>query len=121
MVILVGHVASAPSMRSTQKGQPVLNFTMAVNDEWRDPSGAVRERAEWLRVAIFGAGAVALERSLARGQLVSVVGRLRTEERLKGPKIIADRVQVLAAGPELAAHDHDGYQGGSYDEEEDTL
>src|SRR5688572_2680435 len=53
-VILIGNLGRDPEVRRTQDGRPVVNFTLATSENWRDKAtGERRERTEWHRVVIF--------------------------------------------------------------------
>lgn len=84
----IGRLGRDPEPSVTPAGTPVLRFSVAV-DEVR---GEARH-TEWVNVAAFGKTADALRTFLAKGMLVYVQGRMRTEERRT--EIQADRVQVL--------------------------
>lgn len=97
----IGTVGHLPELRRTVAGKPVLNFSIGVDDEWLDGDGQPHRRCEFVNIAIFGRAADDLARVLLRGDLVHVVGRMRTEsygrpgERRTSTKIIAECVLVL--------------------------
>ena len=81
-VILVGNLGRDPEVRHTQDGTPIVNFTLATSESWRDKSsGERRERTEWHRVVIFNErlGEVA-QKYLRKGSKVYLEGQLQTRK-----------------------------------------
>ena len=81
-VILVGNLGRDPEVRRTNAGDPVVNFTMATSETWRDKaSGERREKTEWHSVAIFNEnlGRIA-EQYLRKGSKVYLEGQLETRK-----------------------------------------
>ncbi|HVB89078.1 MAG TPA: single-stranded DNA-binding protein, partial [Beijerinckiaceae bacterium] len=47
-VILVGNLGKDPEVRRLNSGDPVVNFSLATTESWRDKaSGERKERTEW--------------------------------------------------------------------------
>lgn len=81
-VILVGNLGRDPEVRHTQDGTPIVNFTLATSDQWRDrASGERRERTEWHRIVIFNErlGEVA-QKYLRKGSKIYLEGQLQTRK-----------------------------------------
>jgi single-strand DNA-binding protein len=81
-VILVGNLGRDPEVRRTSAGEPVVNFSVATSETWRDrQSGERRERTEWHNVVIFNEnlGKVA-EQYLKKGSKVYLEGALQTRK-----------------------------------------
>lgn len=97
----VGHLGGDPELRYTPAGTPVLNFSVAINESWKDSQGKKQERVEWVRCTTWGAGGEALSTFLRKGMLVAVVGRLRTTsyekngEKRYSTQVMTDTVNVL--------------------------
>jgi single-strand DNA-binding protein len=81
-VILVGNLGKDPEVRRTQDGRPIVNFTMATSDTWRDKNtGERKEKTEWHRVVIFSEGLCRVaEQYLRKGARVYVEGSLQTRK-----------------------------------------
>ena len=81
-VILIGNLGRDPEVRQTQDGKPVVNFTLATNESWKDrQTGERRERTEWHRVVIFGEGLADIaQRYLHKGSKVYLEGQLQTRK-----------------------------------------
>ena len=81
-VILVGNLGRDPETRQTQDGRPVVNFTLATNETWKDrQTGERRERVEWHRVVIFNERlAEVAQNYLRKGSKVYLEGQLQTRK-----------------------------------------
>ena len=56
-VILVGNLGKDPEVRNSQNGTPIVRFSLATNESWKDRNtGEKREKTEWHRVVIFNEG-----------------------------------------------------------------
>ena len=81
-VILVGNLGRDPEVRRLGSGDPVVNFSVATSETWRDKqSGERREKTEWHNVVIFNEnlGKVA-EQYLRKGSKVYIEGQLQTRQ-----------------------------------------
>ena len=81
-VILVGNLGRDPEVRRTNSGDPVVNFTLATSETWRDKaSGERKERTEWHRIVIFNENiAKVAEQYLHKGSKVYIEGQLSTRK-----------------------------------------
>ncbi len=77
-VLLLGNLGTAPELRHTQNGTPVLSFRLATNESWLDKDKAVQERTEWHTVVVFAGRGEALSKILQKGSSVLVEGSIRT-------------------------------------------
>ncbi len=48
-VILLGHVGNDAELKFTAGGKPVANFSIAVNESFKNSNGDNIDRAEWFR------------------------------------------------------------------------
>ncbi|MGY8985855.1 MAG: single-stranded DNA-binding protein [Sphingomonadales bacterium] len=81
-VILVGNLGKDPETRVMQDGKPVVNFSIATSENWKDKSsGERREKTEWHRVVIFNENiAKVAQNYLKKGSKVYVEGQLQTRK-----------------------------------------
>jgi single-strand DNA-binding protein len=81
-VILVGNLGKDPEVRRMQDGRPMVTFSVATSDTWRDKTtGERRERTEWHRIVIFSEGLCRLaEQYLKKGSKVYIEGSLQTRK-----------------------------------------
>ena len=81
-VILVGNLGRDPEVRRTGAGDPIVSFSVATSDTWRDKAtGERKERTEWHNIVIFNEnlGKIA-EQYCKKGTKVYLEGQLQTRE-----------------------------------------
>ncbi|MBK9082136.1 MAG: single-stranded DNA-binding protein [Rhizobiales bacterium] len=81
-VILIGNLGRDPEVRRMNSGDPVVNFSVATTESWRDKaSGERKDRTEWHNIVIFNEnlGRIA-EQYLKKGSKVYLEGQLQTRE-----------------------------------------
>jgi single-strand DNA-binding protein len=81
-VILVGNLGRDPDMRRTGAGDPVVSFSLATSESWRDKAtGERKERTEWHNIVIFNEnlGKIA-EQYCKKGTKIYLEGQLQTRE-----------------------------------------
>ena len=81
-VILIGNLGKDPETRRLNSGDPVVSFSLATSETWRDKnSGERKERTEWHNIVIFNEnlGKVA-EQYCRKGSKVYVEGQLQTRK-----------------------------------------
>ena len=81
-VILVGNLGADPEIRRLNSGDPVVNFSIATSENWRDKnSGERKEKTEWHNVVVFNDNLVkVVEQYLKKGMKVYVEGQLQTRK-----------------------------------------
>lgn len=81
-VILIGNLGRDPEVRRTGNGDPVVNFSIATTESWRDKAtGERKDRTEWHNIVIFNEalGKIA-EQYCKKGTKVYLEGQLQTRE-----------------------------------------
>ncbi len=81
-VILIGNLGRDPETRRMPSGDPMVTFTLATSENWRDKSsGERKEKTEWHRVVIFNKNlAEVAEKYLRKGSKVYLEGQLQTRK-----------------------------------------
>jgi single-strand DNA-binding protein len=81
-VILVGNLGKDPEVRKMGSGDPVVSFSVATSESWRDKnSGERKEKTEWHNVVIFNDNlAKVAEQYLKKGMKVYIEGALQTRK-----------------------------------------
>lgn len=81
-VILVGNLGRDPEARRLNSGDPVVSFSLATTERWRDKqSGEMRDKTEWHDVVIYNENlAKVAENYLRKGSKVYIEGQLQTRE-----------------------------------------
>jgi len=70
---IAGTVGKDAQLRRTQNGDPILSFSVAV-DQGRDKSGNKRD-AVWVQASIWGKRAESLETHITKGSKLVLTGR----------------------------------------------
>ena len=112
VVNLIGRLGKDPEL-STATEKPLVNFSIATNERWKDREGEWQERTDWHNVVAWGKLAQYIVDTCKKGTLVFVTGSLRTrtwDDKESGAKRYATDVnigpgnvfKVLAGGKERA-------------------
>jgi single-strand DNA-binding protein len=94
-VNLIGRLTKDPELRRTEDGRAICNFNLAIDDTY-----SKEDRADFIRITVFGTQAENCEKYLRKGLLTGVNGRIRSESYTDADGIkrypvtvTADRVQ----------------------------
>ena len=81
-VILIGNLGKDPETRRLPSGDPVVNFTLATNETWRDKtSGERKEKTEWHNIVVFNENLCKIvEQYCKKGTKVYLEGQLQTRK-----------------------------------------
>ena len=77
-VILIGNVTKDPFVRTTGGDKKVATFTVATNRYYKNTAGESVSEAEYTNCVAWGTLAERAEKSLVKGKLVYIEGRLKT-------------------------------------------
>lgn len=113
-VILMGNLTRDPELRSTQGGQSVCNFSLALNRSYKGANGEWQEATDYIDVIAWGPLGERVSQYLSKGRPVLVNGRLqnRTWEQ-EGQK--RNKVEVVAQDVTFLGSRSDG-GGENYDQ-----
>ena len=97
LVILKGRLAADPQTRPTTAGKSVVEFTIAVQDDYKDKAGNKVERAYFFSCHCWGARGEAFAKYHRKGSKALVEGKLvqdTWEDKTTGKKQSKTRVNV---------------------------
>lgn len=77
-VHLIGHVGKDPELKYTSKSVPVINVSIATNDEWTDSEGKKQERTEWHNLVAFSGLAEVISQHVKKGSRLAIYGQLQS-------------------------------------------
>jgi len=104
-VFLAGNLTKEPELRSTPSGKAVAQFGLAVNDGFKDKTGAWKEQAVFVDVVVWDRPAENCARYPSKGSPVLVEGKLQLDEwtskdgeKKSKMRVRADRVEFLSGG-----------------------
>ena len=96
-VTLIGRLTKNPELKKTPEGRSICTFTLAVDD-----IHSKEDRADFIRITVFGSQGENCEKYLRKGFLTAVTGRFRSDTYKDSEGItrypigiIADRCQFL--------------------------
>ena len=105
-VMLIGNVGQDPELRYTPDGNPVANFSIAVNRR-RKVGDEYKDETEWFNIVCFSRTAENVNQYLSKGQKVYVEGRFQSSEyvgqdgnKRKSFEVIANDVTFLSTKSE---------------------
>lgn len=120
-VYLIGNLTRDPELRVTPKGTAICQFGLAVNRQFKDESGAMRDETTFVDIEAWGKQGETIGKYCTKGRPLFVEGRLKLdqwEDKTSGQKrsklkIVLEGFQFLGSGQ------RDGASGGggeSYDQ-----
>jgi single-strand DNA-binding protein len=78
---IVGYVGQDPEIRYMPNGDAVANLSVATSYQWKDKqTGDKKEETEWHRCNLFKQQAEFVDKYVKKGDLVYVLGRVRTRK-----------------------------------------
>ena len=99
-VFLIGRLTRDPQLRYVPSGQPVANFTLAVDRSFKNSQG--ERETDFIDVVAWRKSAELATQHLSKGRLVAVEGRLQIRgyeaqdgTRRKVAEVVTDRIQFL--------------------------
>jgi len=75
-VILVGNLGKDPEVRYLEGGTAVARFPVATNESYKDKAGEWQTKTEWHDIVLWRQLAERAEKSLKKGSLVFIEGKL---------------------------------------------
>ena len=104
-VQIIGNLGGIPEMKYLNNSDHVVNFSVAVNERWKNRAGEAQERTTWLRIVAFNGIGSACAEYLKRGDAVYVEGRLQIREyedkegnSRTSVEVVASKVRFLGGG-----------------------
>jgi single stranded DNA-binding protein len=132
-VELIGHLGANPELHYTSGGKPVVNFSLATNQPYRNETGELVEDTAWHHIIAWDKLAETCNEYLQKGSYVFIEGRIqyRSWEDQQGQK--HNRTEIIAREMLMldSRADHEtsvpaasnsaelpaGYDAGEYDDE----
>lgn len=115
-VYLIGNLTRDPELRVTPKGTAICQFGMAVNRQFKDESGAMRDDTTFVDIEAWGKQGETISKYCTKGKPLFVEGRLKFdqwEDKTSGQKrsklkVVLEGFQFLGTG----TGQRDGAPGG---------
>ena len=101
-VVLVGRLTRDPEVRVFSNGNPVANFTLAINRNFKNKDGNID--ADFIHVAVYGRQADVIHKYVTKGSQLGVDGRIqvRSYDAQDGSKryvteVVADNIELMGS------------------------
>jgi len=102
-ISLIGRIGQDSILRYTSDNTPVANFSMAIDESYRDSQGVKQESVQWFNIVVWRKlGEIAGE-YLKKGQLLYVESKLKIKSYegkdgrpISGFEVIADNFIILS-------------------------
>ncbi|MBR2251919.1 MAG: single-stranded DNA-binding protein [Neisseriaceae bacterium] len=79
-VILIGRLGRDPETRYMSNQEPVCNFSIATDENWKDKDGNRQQRTEWHNIVVYRKLAETCQQWLKKGQLVYLEGKISSRK-----------------------------------------
>lgn len=107
-VYLIGNLTRDPELRVTPKGTAICQFGIAVNRQYKDESGAMRDDTTFVDIEAWGKQGETISKYMTKGRPLFVEGRLKLdqwEDKTSGQKrsklkVVLENFQFLGGGRE---------------------
>lgn len=110
--VLIGNLGGDPEMRYMPDGKAVTNFSLAVNEDYKNKNGEKVKKTAWFRVSVWGRQAEAANQYLSRGRQVYIEGKLQYDNKTGSPKMFTRQDGTSSSSFELRADFIQYLQGG---------
>ncbi|MBI3731973.1 MAG: single-stranded DNA-binding protein [Chloroflexi bacterium] len=101
---IIGNLGGNPELKYLVNGTAVTSFSMAVNNQRKNPEGEVVKETTWFRVSVFGKQAESCAEYLTKGRMVLVEGTLKGDPATGGPRLYERKDGTVGASFELVAN-----------------
>jgi len=102
-VILIGNLTKEVELRYMPNQDAVANFSIAINETWKDKAGNKQEKTEFVNIVMYRKLAEIAGEYLKKGAPVYIEGKLQTRKWEKdgvtrySTEVIADSMQMLGS------------------------
>jgi single-strand DNA-binding protein len=95
-VILVGNVGKDPVVRYFDKGVAKASFPLATSETYTNQQGETITSTEWHNIVLWRAMAEVAEKTIKKGSLVYIIGRIKTRSYVDKDGINKYITEILA-------------------------
>ena len=119
-VILIGNLGKDPEVRTLESGAVVAKFSVATNENYRDKNGEWQKITEWHDIVMWRALAERAQKTLTKGKLVYIEGKLTHRKWTDNnnierytTEIVANTFRLLERRDVLGGFQDTGMSGGA--------
>lgn len=77
-VVLLGNLGKDPDLQYLESNLPVVRFSLATSESFKDKTGQVNSQTEWHSVVLWRGLAELAYKNLKKGSLIYLEGKLKT-------------------------------------------
>ncbi|KXU35003.1 single-stranded DNA-binding protein [Cephaloticoccus primus] len=113
-VYLIGNLTRDPELRVTPKGTAICQFGLAVNRQFKDEAGNMRDETTFVDIEAWGRQGETISKYCQKGRPLFVEGRLKFdqwEDKASGQK--RSRLKVVLEGFQFLGGRGEGGEGGA--------
>ena len=110
-LIVLGYAGNDAELKFTAGGKPVANFSVAVNESFKNSNGDNVDRVEWFRCVAWNGLAELCGQYILRGKQVYLEGRLQTrkyDDRNGNPRtsteVVVSTLRLLGGPRDESSH-----------------
>jgi single-strand DNA-binding protein len=114
-VILIGNLGKDPEVRTLESGAVVAKFSVATNENYRDKNGEWQKITEWHDIVMWRALAERAQKTLTKGKLVYIEGKLTHRKwtdnnniERYSTEIVANTFRLLERRDVMGGHQESG-------------
>ena len=96
--IFIGRLGRDPETKYLPSGEPVCNFSIAIDESYKNKSGEKMQKTEWVNIVAFRKLAEICGNYLVKGKQVYVEGKIQTRSW-------EDKEGVKRSATEIVAND----------------
>ncbi|STY93392.1 single-stranded DNA-binding protein [Moraxella bovis] len=107
----IGRLGDNPQMRTTQSGDTMATFSIAVSEKWNDKQGNRQEKTEWVNIQAFGKLAEIMGQYLTKGSQVFISGKFQSRKFTSQDGVERTAVSILAKDMQMLGGGQNQQQG----------
>lgn len=122
--MFIGRLGRDPETKYLPSGEPVCNFSIAIDESYKNKSGEKVQKTEWVNIVVFRKLAEICGNYLVKGKLVYIEGKIQTRswEDKEGVKrstteIVANGMKMLDSKNKEGGQQAGGGYGGGPEED----
>lgn len=119
-VTLIGRLGQDPEVRYMPNSEPVCNFSIATDENWKDAQGQKQSRTEWHNITMYRKLAEIAQKWLKKGSLVYLEGKIQSRKYTSKDgiertvyEIIGNDMKMLGSKGEQSQEPHSATQAHS--------
>ena len=122
-VQLIGNLTRDPELKYTPSGVAVANFSVGMNEKWKDNDGNAQEKTEWVNIVAWRKTAEIIGEYVKKGGKIYVEGKLQTRSYDKDgvkryvTEVVADNILLLDSKQKTTQEDTQSTQSTTADDQ----